>query len=244
MPMNVSESWDGGTPGSGLSAGTTAFSSYGGGGLVQYTADSLFGTTAALLDSNNVAPGAFAKLDLDAAYTTIYQRVYLKMTVATATYAAKVLGAYSSGVPRGVVGSSSTGNLQLLSPHAVKATSSGTYFNDWVRIEHSVTGSTQKLDIFAGSNLHTGTPTETLTSAVTNSTGFNMTRLGDANADSVAAIFDSYAMSTVAMPSPLADPTPANGMDSFLWDGTSLVAVDAFLWNGTTLIAVDPEVSV
>ena len=138
---------------------------------------------------------------------------------------------------------SPAGRINLRSPTTAQDTGDIDWSNQWLRLEYSVTGTTQTLDIFAGANLHGATPSETLTGAVTNGSGFNTVRVGSAISDSLTMFIDEFAIDDANMPARLDDPTPPEEGDfNYVWDGSSLLAADPYFWNGTTLEPLDAYV--
>lgn len=220
MTLLLQENFEVGPDGGTIATADLAFDSKSGGttGMVYDSAEKFFGSYGAKLKYANTI-GYFLK-NITTTSGPLYMRAYVRMpAIAPTTFIAFCRFLSATNVNKAQISiDPASGALALRNNATVVATTISSYLGLRVRLEWEVVGSTQTLRVYSGANLHSDTPTETISGAYTQGTinqfqiGYNAT---PANTQDV--IWDSVALDDAVQPGRYIDPSdpdPTPGVSS------------------------------
>jgi hypothetical protein len=167
------------------------------------TAWAVEGTRSALLTVDTTGDYA-AWFDVAPVTGSQYVSMYVRLPSVNPSTQQAIARWTNTNTNRCQLAMNTSGNLMIRNPALAVATSVGVYTNTAARLEWDVVGTLQTLRIYSGVNLHTTTPTETLTGPFTSavSNRFWIGTVASWGAPSTLA-FDAVRVDDAVNPGPL-----------------------------------------
>lgn len=232
MASVLTETFEGGTNGTAMTTGNTAFNQLVQAGWTFSTAQAAVGSLSGRCQVSSAASIATATFTAAAA---LYGRFFLY--VATRPAALIAIGQYTSvGTMRAELQLGPNGQLRMRNSGTVAihtAPDNTTPLGGWCRVEwsYSNTAAQQRLRVFTGANLFGSTPDYDSGTVTTTAAGTaDRLSIGTLNTTTMTAYWDSVAVDNAAFPAPPAAPATANA-------GPDQVGVEP--WSTVTLSGSD-----